>query len=110
MIYTVGFTESYTKGLKAATKANPLKKVGPYTDTQRGPYEGGIAFKTVSDAIAYLRVLGHEHDYSVYALKGCWAKDVYTARTSDGLGPPFRINKDLLIIKKVDENHGQAKA
>ena len=62
MLYTVGHTRMYNKGIKEQGKQ--FRKIGK----ERG-YTGGIAFKSHNEAIKYLSKIKNKRKFSVYGLR-----------------------------------------
>ena len=94
-IYTVGHTENYLKYL--SNMENP-KKLGPRESLEQEdgtfqPYLGGIAFRTIDDAIKWKDENNHPN-YSPFILDGNWDTDVWY----DSSSGHHRINKDLIIL------------
>ena len=88
-IYTIagnGFSVALSKG-KDVIKFGPMFW---------GLYPGTVAFKTPEDASAYMKKKEmNEEELAVYRLSGNYELDVNQE------GDPHRINKSLMMIKKL---------
>lgn len=82
MVYTIGFTESYRKGLKE--HGVDFQKLGAVKNYNKGgyvDYPGGSVFKTARDAFEYIllqEAMGNNitrYTYSVWEVDADWEKD-----------------------------------
>lgn len=93
MIYTIGFSKNYDKGLRKYGRK--FLKMG---ENKKSNYPGGFAFKTPVDAWCYLAEVGKK-GYSVYKIKANWEMDTAPSVAQGGWW--HRLLVDRPILRKV---------
>ena len=96
-MFTVGNELSYDKALRQSRAGfGSVRKVGETMFLGGSYYAGGIVFKTVLEALEYLR-LNDRTAWAVYELDGRFFRDSYLF-----LGDlTHRLKKDVRILIKV---------
>lgn len=100
IVYTIGHTESYDKGIEERNYAQQLNKEDTFRKLGKTEtYDGGIIFIRIRDAQTYLKNINKEIDYSVYEIKADWDKDCYNEQLREGLNTKLLLNNSSITRK-----------
>ena len=95
MVYTIGNTISYRKGL---IKSVPFQKLGRTRNYKGGFYPGGSVWKTAFAAYAYLVDTNQIDRYSVFEVDADWISDTAPSLSGDAWND---LLKTSTIVREI---------